>query len=399
MDRSVGISQRRRTWLVVAMLLVSAVWAIAVALSIPLAAAHSVDFNSYYAAAQAIRFDHGANIYSTPLLDQSAQAHGICAHVGHIIPDYLYPSFFAIVMAPLTLFPCGTVATAWLIGSALLWALSTALLADLLARRWPGQRLLATTIMVVMSLCCLPAFYGLFLGQVHILMLFGLTLAIWLVDREQYWLAGGVLAIITLIKLLPALVILYYLLRRRYRVVGGAAVVGLGGVALMLAYAGPATLLENVSALQVISAKSMAWATNESLRAVFPLVGYPVLALTSIITLGVLLRRRGSELLGVGWVLTLMLLVAPLVWGNYLIWLILAYCACFATLGPWNRANWRLWAALTALYLIMALPVTGPAHPLATLGLWGLAGALYWRSGAQPSAQVPAEPIAATVSA
>jgi len=211
------ISARRlRPWLWAALIAAWLVWLGAIALSIPLASAHSYDFDTYYAAAQALRFDHSADIYRVATLNQVAQAHGLCAHTGHFLPPYVYPPLLAILLEPLTLLPCGSAATLWLLLNAALWAAATLLLADVLARRWPGRRLAATTLVTLISLGCLPAYYGLFLGQVHLLMLAGFALTLWLVERDRPALAGAALVIIALIKLIPALLLVAYLLRGRW---------------------------------------------------------------------------------------------------------------------------------------------------------------------------------------
>jgi hypothetical protein len=78
-----------------------------------------------------------------------------------------------------------------------------------------------------------------------------------------------------------------------------------------------------------------------------------------------------------------MLLVSPLVWAFYLIWLLPTFCACFAALGPPGRSGWRMygaWGALGLLYVTLAYPIALPLRPFATLALWALTGALYWRT-------------------
>jgi hypothetical protein len=121
-------------------------------------------------------------------------------------------------------------------------------------------------------------------------------------------------------------------------------------------------------------------------------VGPLLMALVGLVWLGVVLRRRGGDdLLGAGWTACTMLLLSPLVWSFYLVWLLPAFCACVAALGPLGsldslgRGAWRMrtgWAALALLYLVTALPLALTLRPFATLALWALTGALYWRSGA-----------------
>jgi hypothetical protein len=382
-----AVRARGRLACLLALSLALSVWLVCVVIATPFAAAHSFDFNSYYAAAQALRYDHSANIYDLSVLNQTERAHGLCVHAGHIIPPFLYPSIFAILFQPMTLLPCGVAATLWLLVNAALWIGSALLLADVLARRWPGRRLLATTLMVFASFASMPAYYGLFIGQIHLLLLFGTALTLWLAERDRLWLAGGVLGLITALKLLPVVLIGYYLLRGRYRVVVASVIVGVAALAVMLLYSGLATLVANLTALLSISVGSLRWYANESLRATVPVVGDVLAGLAVVATLAALVRRRGDELLGAAWALCVMLLISPLVWGHYIIWVTIPLCACLTAIGPLGRANRLLWTALVVIFLVTSLPLQGAWHPLATLALWGILGALYWRTGA---------PIAAT---
>jgi len=404
------ISARRlRPWLWAALIAAWLVWLGAIALSIPLASAHSYDFDTYYAAAQALRFDHSADIYRVATLNQVAQAHGLCAHTGHFLPPYVYPPLLAILLEPLTLLPCGSAATLWLLLNAALWAAATLLLADVLARRWPGRRLAATTLVTLISLGCLPAYYGLFLGQVHLLMLAGFALTLWLVERDRPALAGAALVIIALIKLIPALLLVAYLLRGRWRLIGSAALVGAGLLGVMLLGSSPAAVARSLPAGAALLSSGLTTGGNEALVAILPpalhLIGLGLAALIGLLWLLALWRHRGGaqsdDLLAVGWTLCVMLLISPLVWSFYLIWLAPTFIACAAALGPPRRRDARalgLWLVLAVMYICMVAPL-GALHVAATLALWGLAGALYWRSGAPPSTLASAASITTAASA
>lgn len=239
-----------------------------------------------------------------------------------------------------------------------------------------------------MSLYFLQAFYGLFLGQAHLLILVGIVLALWLAEREKFWLAGGVLAVVALIKFFPLLLVVYYLARRRFRVVGGAALVGASLIAFMLAWTSPATLARSLSAAFTAVSAQRSAGGNEAFLIITSAPGLLLAVAIGLVWLGVAPRRGGDDLLGAGWTLCTMLLISPLVWPFYLVWLVPTWCACFAALGPLDRVNlggWRIrggWAALALLYLVVALPLSLTLRPYATLALWALTGALYWRSGA-----------------
>src|SRR5262249_33666507 len=144
---------------------------------------------------------------------------------------YIYPPLLAVLLEPLTAFSCQDASRIWRLANALIWVAVTILLAYQLWRRWSAHRLLAVALVVIASGCSYLLLYGLLLGQVILLILGGIVLAAWLLEHGHPFTAGLVLAFLTLIKLLPAILILYLLLRGNWRVVAGAA---LGGVLLLV---------------------------------------------------------------------------------------------------------------------------------------------------------------------
>lgn len=400
----VWIDSRYMTpWLWATLLAAWLAWLVVIAFSAQLVGTHSVDFDTYYAAAQALRFDHGADIFSVATLNQVAQAHGLCPHVGHYLPSYVYPPLLAILLEPLTLLPCESSAILWLLLNAALWAGATLLLADVLARRWPGRRLMATTLVTLISLGCFPAYLGTFLGQVHLLILIGLALTLWLAERRKFALAGGVLAVITVLKFFPAVVLVYYLARGRYRLVVSALLTCLGLVVFMLIGSSPATVVGSVTtAFAFVHGLTESGGQNESLTVTIPVIGSALADVVGLAYLAVIARRSGDDLLGVGWATCAMLLASPLVWSFYLVWLLPALCACLATFATPASHDWRwrgAWVALAVIYIVVAFPLSITLRPFATLALYVISGLLYWRSGAAPRAPAPAAELATAASA
>ncbi|MGH2503114.1 MAG: glycosyltransferase family 87 protein [Ktedonobacterales bacterium] len=402
--RSSGVS-RRSHWLTLGLwavlVLVWAVWLAVVILSAHLISNHPYDFESYYAAAEALRFDPSATIYSPTVLVHASQAYGNC--VGFTGLPYVYPPLLAIAIEPLTLLPCSSAAIVWLVFNAALWATTTLLLADMLAQRWPGHRLAAVTVMSMISLCFWQAFGGMFLGQIHLVLLFGMTLGLWLAERRRFGLAGGILAVVTVLKFFPAVIVIYYLARGRYRLVASALITSMGLVALMLLGSSPATVAQSVTtAFAFVHGLTVSGGQNESLTVTIPVIGSSLADLIGLTYLVVIARRRGDDLLGVGWATCAMLLASPLVWSFYLVWLLPAFCACLAAFATPAIHDWRrrgAWIALAVIYIVVAFPLSITLRSFATLALWAMAGLLYWRSGAAPPAPAPAAPIAAAASA
>lgn len=149
-----------------------------------------------------------------------------------------YLPFFTIFMLPWSLLPLRVAVALFTLLSLGLFAVTAAmtetLLADGLGRRPRGALLLALALALPYVHSCAV------LGNVGLLLLFLIVAAWFLVERGREWEAGIALGLATLIKLLPAALIVFFLLQRRWRVAGAAAVVvlvlGLGLPLLTLGF-------------------------------------------------------------------------------------------------------------------------------------------------------------------
>lgn len=366
-----------RRALLVALILGVVYWLIIVSVSVTLIPPHGSDFAIYYAAAEMVRFTPGADLYSWPALAHIAQAHGGCA----LFPGvrYVYPPLLALLLEPLTLVPCGLAMPIWTLANAALWAVATVLLAKQLSARWRRSRRTSTTLVVVASLCCWQALWGLWLGQVHLLVFFALVLAMELDERDHSYLAGGVLAIAACVKFFPAFLIFYYLLRGRWKPVVGAVIAGMICVLVMCAAVGVPTVARSLPiATQVVGDQARP-GLNESLIIVMPGAGLALAALVlALFCAGIVIARgQGDNRLGFAWAICTMLLISPLVWSYYLVWLLPVFVACLGTTWPGDK---RLLALLAVLYAVIAFPTPLALHPLATLILWVTTGTLFLRS-------------------
>ncbi|MGZ3668071.1 MAG: glycosyltransferase family 87 protein, partial [Ktedonobacterales bacterium] len=187
------------------------------------------DFAHFYAAARALRMGIGPGIYSTTQLLAIDRLPGGCAGIKPQTP-YNNPPLLAMLLQPLTVLPCGEAFRLWRLISLAIWTGATLLIAWQVWQRCTQRgaplprAALAAAFIVTLSTIAYPVFDGLWLGQVHLLILGGLVLAWWLREHNQPVAAGLVLAVITVLKLLPAVLIVYFLLRRDWRVLVGAAV-------------------------------------------------------------------------------------------------------------------------------------------------------------------------------
>lgn len=382
------VVRQPRLWLFAFCLLVWLSWLIALWFSVRLVSSHPVDFEVYYAAAEALRHWHGSDIFSAATLLHASTQYGNCHPYVNL--EYVYPPLLAIMLEPLTFLPCASASVTWILINAVLWIMSTFLMWSIISSRWHGARLESLALASAISLWFWPIANGLFLGQAHIVVLASMMVAIWLAERDHDWLAGAALTFGVAIKFFPVIIILYFLARRRLRVVGGAVIAGVVLVMVMTLASSPTVVVYSVAAaLRNVRGDMVPGGLDESLYITIPMVG-PVLAVLTVVTSAALITlRRGDHLLGVGVAVCAMLLGSPLVWQFIWAWIIPAFCACFAWLGPLTLDSWHkrsVWVVVLSLYAVLVIPAWHVVHPFAALALWGVTAALYWRSAAAVSA-------------
>jgi len=188
------------------------------------------DFSAYWAAAG--RLLDGLSPY------QAEQLSGLYSPQQQFL--YLYPPPLAAVVAPLALlFPDDYRAAAWFwtsIGAVLLVASTLALWrSERLGERFPILAGRGRWLLVAGALAFPPVVGELVLGNVHLLLLGLLTVA-WLGVRHGgsrgEWIAGIAVGAAAVIKVFPAILIVWFLVTRRSRAVLGA-VVGAAAIELV----------------------------------------------------------------------------------------------------------------------------------------------------------------------
>ncbi len=165
-----------------------------------------------------------------------------------------YLPVFTILMAPWGLLPLEAAMVAFTVLS-----LACLVAAGLLLRgclRGAGQPLVDRALLVALWLIAPYVHSTLTLGAVNCILLL-LIVAAWAAcQRRREWLAGGLLGLAIVIKLLPALLLGYLLLARRARAAAAAALVaGLLGVGLPLLVLGWDGNVEAHRAFQVSAAR------------------------------------------------------------------------------------------------------------------------------------------------
>jgi alpha-1,2-mannosyltransferase len=148
-----------------------------------------------------------------------------------VYTSYDNPPFTAVLVMPLTSLPFPQAKDVYRLTLHLLYFASVALVlgADQAYRRYPQWVLIAT-----LALCMEPVYTSITSGQVDIPILFALCLGYWAFKRGHPILAGCAIAVATMIKLSPALLLLYFLFKRQWKpvIAGVAACAALLGISL-----------------------------------------------------------------------------------------------------------------------------------------------------------------------
>lgn len=360
--------------------------------------AHLFDFSYYYVAALALLENPHVNVYDPHVLPSVALAH----HLKYVAGGrFDYPLLLPIALIPLALFSYQTAARIWFFFSLLLWMLNTALLTEWLHRglfggaattsqhitgwpfsfaasrasglwrnpwhwlraRWSGSSDVSRFAVIFSMFVCVsyaPMIEAQTLGQATMLMLTCFLLAAWFVQRGHPEIAGFFLTVATLIKIFPIVLIAYFFLQGRWRVVFGAAVSFVLLLVAMAAVVGVSGILSMLGIFSAVSTTQLSVILNESLSrmpmwivtefggspsTITAIVGNLLIAVVSllfVITMLAKVKRKRDmarlphppyedteyERLGFSWAICTMLLVIPISQEHYDIWLLPAILFC-----------------------------------------------------------------------
>lgn len=361
------------------------------------------DYRSYYQGA--LRLAEGQPLYQ-----------------GFTGTTYVYPPLLAQVLAPFArVLGWDGLAVVWLIGGAALLIGATALLGRYAST--PARRRMVW----IMPLLFTPVVQGFWVGQVSFLMLAGLV-GVWAAVRaDRRSLAGALLALLAWIKVYPALLVIYFVWRRDWRLIRAVIVAGLLLGLFQVVVSGPDLMIEYFTDLlpglssqgqieglfkncSILGFSQRLFTANAS---ILPLVDAPALAGPTRLVLSLLVagatvwavtRRPATvedparfDLEYALMVVTTLLLGATL-WVSGMAPLLLAYGLLLerATTARWRRLAWLSFGVTSAYFpLLLAFQVGNrlPALLLSigfygVLGLWVLLVAVLGR-GATRSAAAP----------
>ncbi|MEM6926736.1 MAG: glycosyltransferase family 87 protein [Myxococcota bacterium] len=198
----------------------------------PKAGSEGRDYASYHYAAQTAAA--GEDPWALDRVEAVAQADGTRTWVH----PYLYPPPFLLLVWPLSLLSLGTAFVAWGVLQEI------ALIAAALALAWGWRSVHGAVGVVFVALAALMygLAYGFELGQANVLVL-ALVLGGAALQDDRPVLGGVMLGLACMLKMSPALVVLWWLLRGRTQSVVAAVAAAVGISILVLPLVGPAEQL------------------------------------------------------------------------------------------------------------------------------------------------------------
>ena len=176
------------------------------------------DFSWYYYGAKVAAA--GGDIYYSEELREAARAAGEPEELIEHGFRFTYPPFFAILMRPLLLFSHAQTRILWLFLNHGLFILAIILCIAALRERVSFFEVGA---IAFIALNFNPVFRNFLYGQVNVATFFLLAAALYAFKRKAEGPAGALLGLATMIKVIPALFVLYFLYKRRWKVVIWAA--------------------------------------------------------------------------------------------------------------------------------------------------------------------------------
>ena len=347
------------------------------------------DFKAYYTAATAVREGQAETfLYSDParlnlglLPDQPWVEYAVSHGIPH--PSaYIYPPFFAILLAPLTLLPYHAANLVWFTTNTFLLAASIALLVGLARGRLDRFEPVPLAAVIFVSLNFFPTIRALQCGQAGFVLLFLTAGALAALAKGHDRICGLCLALAAAIKLTPLLLIAYLAWVGRRRAASWAMAFLAGFALVSVAVAGWANHVLYLTGFMPSLSRGAATYANQSLNgffnrlltdqsmSVFDFSSEPTsvrfltrgAAALMLVAAFLITRARKSGMgderrvtLGYGLVVLTMLLVSPISWEHHYVLALVPLALMIGEVAV--RGSRIALGALTCAYLAMALDI------------------------------------------
>jgi hypothetical protein len=199
-----------------------------------------IDFKAYYIAADMLR--KGRDFYDVELQTEEVLARGLPLNASF----YVYPPLLAMAFLPLTALSIQTAAQLWFFFNLALFGIALALICQSLELSRFTRML---PLLWVLAFLFPPVLFNLHKGQVNIVVLLLLALTYWLCRRGLDAAAGVALGVAVMIKVIPVILLLYFVWKRKSPLILAAiaTIIVIGVLGLLIVGVGPhATYLIDV---------------------------------------------------------------------------------------------------------------------------------------------------------
>jgi hypothetical protein len=166
-----------------------------------------IDFKAYYIAADMLRSSQ--DFYDAQQQAEEVRARGLPPNESF----YIYPPLLAILFVPLTALPLQRAAQVWFFLNMALYGLSLIIISRELDL---GRHTRVLPLLLVLAFLFPPALFTLYKGQANMVILLLLAVTFWLYLRERQAPAGVSIGVASMIKVIPILLLPYFLWRRKY---------------------------------------------------------------------------------------------------------------------------------------------------------------------------------------
>jgi len=235
---------------------------------------HNNDFRHMYVASCLLR--EGGNFYDAEALRAEAVRQGV-----ERLNPYVYPPLLAILLLPLSLLPFQAAGILWWLVNIALALGAFLLLGDLMeTQKKPWNWVLVAFLMATSE----PLTRSLTAGQLNLLLLFLLTLCLYLLERDRPIAGGVILGLAAALKVFPALLIAMLFWRRKFRAGWAALGTAAGLTLLSTIIAGWSTSLDYLGVLRQMGYGSSTWSGLGQHYHIAPANQSPAALITRLLT-------------------------------------------------------------------------------------------------------------------
>jgi alpha-1,2-mannosyltransferase len=290
------------------------------------------DFNSHYLAAYATQ--HGLDPYDLDTLQVLAKE----LHIRKVT-IYRYPPFHTMLMMPLGALPYPVADFVWRILNLAFTALCIWLIGKTMSLEFSAKNLLVVGLIVFNYD---PLIYTIAIGQVNMLILTLLMLAVFAFSRKRTTLSGVFLGLAASSKIIPGVLLAYFFWKKNYRMVMASAVTIVTSAAIGFLALGAETTRTFINVFMTFAQEDNSWIGNQSLRGFlsrlfvgdeFVHAWYPDASLErNLYYLGVAIfaaftafvlyrsRRTGTFHVEFAFVFLTYFIITPTTWVHHLVW-------------------------------------------------------------------------------